>query len=69
VTFSVDGISSADVATQLRAAGVNTSVTTAANSRFDPRATQDLVRASVHYYNTAEEIDQLCVALPVAAQT
>jgi cysteine desulfurase / selenocysteine lyase len=69
VTFSVDGIPSADVATQLRAAGVNTSVTTAANSRFDPRATQDLVRASVHYYNTAEEIDQLCVALPVAAQT
>ncbi|MGZ4516574.1 MAG: aminotransferase class V-fold PLP-dependent enzyme [Mycobacteriaceae bacterium] len=69
VTFSIDGISSADVATQLRAAGVNTSVTTAANSRFDPRATQDLVRASVHYYNTAEEIDQLCIALPVAAQT
>ncbi|MGZ4561580.1 MAG: aminotransferase class V-fold PLP-dependent enzyme [Mycobacteriaceae bacterium] len=69
VTFSVNGISSADVATQLRAAGVNTSVTTAANSRFDPRATQDLVRASVHYYNTAEEIDQLCIALPVAAQT
>ncbi|MGZ4554175.1 MAG: aminotransferase class V-fold PLP-dependent enzyme [Mycobacteriaceae bacterium] len=69
VTFSVDGLSSADVATQLRAAGVNTSVTTAANSRFDPRATQDLVRASVHYYNTAEEIDQLCIALPDAAQT
>ncbi|MGZ4531730.1 MAG: aminotransferase class V-fold PLP-dependent enzyme [Mycobacteriaceae bacterium] len=69
VTFSVDGLSSADVATQLRAAGVNTSVTTAANSRFDPRATQDLVRASVHYYNTAEGIDQLCIALPVAAQT
>ncbi|MGZ4586253.1 MAG: aminotransferase class V-fold PLP-dependent enzyme [Mycobacteriaceae bacterium] len=69
VTFSVNGISSADVATQLRAAGVNTSVTTAANSRFDPRATQDLVRASVHYYNTAEEIDQLCIALPDAAQT
>lgn len=60
VTFSVDGIPSTEVADRLRAAAVNTSVTTAANSRFDPRATQDLVRASVHYYNTAAEIERLC---------
>lgn len=64
VTFSVRGVGSADVAGRLRAAGVNTSVTTAANSRFDPLATENLVRASVHYYNTAEEIDRLCAALP-----
>lgn len=64
VTFSVRGVSSADVAGRLRAAGVNTSVTTAANSRFDPLATENLVRASVHYYNTAEELDRLCAALP-----
>lgn len=64
VTFDVDGWDSADITTQLRRAGINTSVTTAANSRFDPRAHSDLVRASVHYYNTAEEIDQLCTALP-----
>ncbi|MEO9222990.1 MAG: aminotransferase class V-fold PLP-dependent enzyme [Mycobacteriaceae bacterium] len=64
VTFSLDGVPSADVAVQLRAAGVNTSVTTAANSQFDPLATEDLVRASVHYYNTPAEIDRLCAALP-----
>ncbi len=64
VTFSVHGITSAGVADRLRAAGVNTSVTTAANSQFDPLATEDLVRASVHYYNTLEEIDRLCAALP-----
>jgi len=64
VTFSVDGVASADVAAQLRQSGVNTSVTTAANSRFDPRATQNLVRASVHYYNTEQELDRLFAALP-----
>ncbi|WP_127782683.1 aminotransferase class V-fold PLP-dependent enzyme [Rhodococcus sp. X156] len=64
VTFSVHDAASADVSAQLRRAGINTSVTTAANSRFDPHAQQDLVRASVHYYNTTDEIDQLCAALP-----
>lgn len=64
VTFSVGGVAAIDVAARLRAAGVNTSVTTAANSQFDPRATHDLVRASVHYYNTDDEIEQLCAALP-----
>ncbi len=64
VTFSLDGHRPADVSAGLRQAGVNTSITTAANSQFDPRANQDLVRASVHYYNTPEEIDRLCAALP-----
>ena len=59
VTFSVDGHDSVDVKDRLSAAGVNTSTTTASHGHFDGRDLPALVRASVHYYNTEDELDRL----------
>jgi cysteine desulfurase / selenocysteine lyase len=66
VTFTVDGVSSHDVQRQLAGRGVNTSVSLTAYARHDlaHRGLPDLVRASVHYYNTEAELDQLVEALP-----
>jgi cysteine desulfurase/selenocysteine lyase len=62
VTFTVDGTGAATIARQLSAAGINVSVSRAASAQFDlpPRGLGELVRASVHYYNTEEELDRLC---------
>lgn len=65
VTLSVQGASASEVSTRLRAAGINTSVTAATSAVFDlpERGLADLVRASVHYYNTDSEIDRLVGAV------
>jgi cysteine desulfurase/selenocysteine lyase len=57
VTFTVDGVPAADVRQRLRAAGVNTSV-----------AAEELVRASVHYYNTDDELDRLVLEVDSIAR-
>jgi selenocysteine lyase/cysteine desulfurase len=61
VTFTVDGCSAADVQATLARRHVNVSVTDAASARLDldPRRITELVRASVHYFNTEDEIDRL----------
>lgn len=61
VTFAVDGVDSAEVQHALRAEQINTSVTalTSAMLDFPERGLGDLVRSSVHYFNTTEEIDRL----------
>jgi cysteine desulfurase / selenocysteine lyase len=66
VTFTVDGAASVDVHRRLSERGVNVSVSVADYARLDlpPRGLADLVRASVHYYNTHAEIDRLVDALP-----
>ncbi len=66
VTFTVDGISATDVQRHLAGHGVNTSVsrTDAARWDLDARKLSELVRASVHYYNTEDEIERLISALP-----
>jgi len=66
VTFTVDGVPSADVQRHLAANSVNTSVSRASDAQFDlvRRGLPDLVRASVHYYNTDAELDRLAAALP-----
>ncbi|MFF9001166.1 aminotransferase class V-fold PLP-dependent enzyme [Streptomyces achromogenes] len=65
VTFTVDGVPAADVRQHLTAAGVNTSVSAIASARYDlgARGLPAVVRASVHYYNTEEDIERLCLAL------
>jgi selenocysteine lyase/cysteine desulfurase len=66
VTFTVDGVPARDVCRHLSSQGVNTSVSVAEEGRFDllHRGLPDLVRASVHYYNTDAELDRLTGALP-----
>ncbi|MET9002101.1 aminotransferase class V-fold PLP-dependent enzyme [Amycolatopsis sp. NPDC004169] len=61
VTFSVDGTPAAEVKARLAEANINTSLSTRTSAQYDftARALPDLVRASVHYYNTEEEIDLL----------
>jgi selenocysteine lyase/cysteine desulfurase len=66
VTFTVDGVPSEEVKRHLAANGINTSVSLASDAQFDlrRRGLPDLVRASVHYYNTDAELDRLLAALP-----
>ncbi|KAB2351380.1 aminotransferase class V-fold PLP-dependent enzyme [Actinomadura rudentiformis] len=64
VTFTVEGHDSMAVKLALRERGVNVSATDAAHQRFDPHAVPSAVRASVHYYNTEDELDRLLAALP-----
>jgi cysteine desulfurase / selenocysteine lyase len=65
VTFTVDGVAAADVERQLSAAGVNVSTSDATSAQFDlpARGLTEVVRASVHYYNVDDELDQLCRAV------
>jgi len=68
VTFTVDGVAAHDVQRRLSERGVNTSVSLVEHARLDlpHRGLPDLVRASVHYYNTDDELDRLIDALPAA---
>lgn len=59
VTFTVEGQDSVAVHDALQGRGVNTSVTNSGHSHFDGRDLPALVRASVHYYNTEDELDRL----------
>ncbi|MCZ7628997.1 MAG: aminotransferase class V-fold PLP-dependent enzyme [Microthrixaceae bacterium] len=61
VTFTVDGETARQVSGRLRSAGINTSVTAQSSAVFDlpERGLDDVVRASVHYYNTESEVDRL----------
>lgn len=61
VSFTTAGVPAEQAHDRLAAAGVNTSVAVARNNQYDlvPRGVTDLVRASVHYYNTDEELGKL----------
>jgi selenocysteine lyase/cysteine desulfurase len=68
VTFSVDGVEHGDIKAKLRAQAINVSVSTLFSSRLDleRRGLKDVVRASVHIYNTEAELDRFVVALDAA---
>jgi cysteine desulfurase/selenocysteine lyase len=59
-TFTVSGVESDAVRARLRADGVNVSVSVATSAQLDlpHRGLDDVVRASVHYVNTDEELDR-----------
>ena len=61
VTFSVDGHPAAEVVETLVGEGINVSLSPGSYSRFDfgERGLDNLVRASVHYYNEPAELDRL----------
>ena len=59
VTFTVDGHPSQEIHDRLQDAGVNTSTTNPWHQHLDGRPLPSMVRASVHYYNTEDELDRL----------
>jgi selenocysteine lyase/cysteine desulfurase len=65
VSFTVGRRSAEEVRLALAQQHINVSTSTAPNNRLDmePRGLRDLVRASVHYYNTEEEVDRFCQAV------
>jgi cysteine desulfurase/selenocysteine lyase len=65
VTFSVDDHAAEMVKEALHAQAINVSVVTRYSARFDmeERNLPNLVRASVHYFNTEDEIDRLVGAI------
>ena len=65
VTFTREGEASEAIRKRLLASRINVTTSTISSSRLDPRwrETGTVVRASVHYYNTEDEIDRFCRAL------
>ena len=65
VTFDVAGVPSGEVQRALQALTINTTTTSVAGTRFDmeARGLDLLVRASVHYLTTPEEIGMLVEAV------
>ena len=65
VTFQKQGESATALAARLLARRINASVTDLQSARLDftERGLEDLVRASVHYFNTEDEIDRFAEAV------
>jgi selenocysteine lyase/cysteine desulfurase len=65
VSFTKLGEDAASVQRRLRAQSINASVSVANFARFDmeARGLTSLVRASVHYYNSDEEVERFCSAV------
>lgn len=61
VTFTKDGLTPAQIKAALAEAKINVSVSGRSSTYLDMTARQlsDVVRSSVHYYNSEEEIDRL----------
>ncbi|HEY5014468.1 MAG TPA: aminotransferase class V-fold PLP-dependent enzyme [Acidimicrobiia bacterium] len=68
VTFAIDGHDPDAIRALAAARHINVWATPASMARLDfgPRGIESAVRASVHYFNTDAELDQLCAALPPA---
>ncbi len=65
VSFTVDGVPSGDVKAALASDAINVSVSPRSHTRLDmeARGLPDLTRASVHYYNTEDEVSRLAGAV------
>jgi selenocysteine lyase/cysteine desulfurase len=64
-TFSAEQKTARQIQSALRERDINVSVSTPNSTRLDAEARDlpDLVRASVHYYNTEAEIEHFAAAL------
>jgi selenocysteine lyase/cysteine desulfurase len=71
VTFQVAGERADVVRQRLQRLAINVSVSPAAYTRIDMegRGLAELIRASVHYYNTDQELDRFVAALAGSATT
>ena len=65
VTFVKSGVAAPAIKAQLATKKINTTVTGRDSTRIDMerRGLDDIVRASVHYYNTEDEIARFCEAV------
>ena len=65
VTFTVKGRGPTEIKSALAKQRINVTVTPASSTRIDmeARGLTSMVRASVHYYNTEDEIERFCEAL------
>jgi selenocysteine lyase/cysteine desulfurase len=65
VSFTKEGVAPSGVRTRLAGKRINVSVTGASSTLLDmqARGLSEAVRASVHYYNTEDEIDRFCAAV------
>jgi selenocysteine lyase/cysteine desulfurase len=65
VSFTVDGHVADEIRQTLARQHINVSVSRITSTRLDmeARGLADVVRASVHYYNTEAEIDRFCTTL------
>lgn len=70
VTFTIEGKEAGAISQELRQKKINTSVSLAEYARLDleERGLNSLVRASVHFYNTEEEIDRFCQEISIIAK-
>ncbi|WP_026415830.1 aminotransferase class V-fold PLP-dependent enzyme [Actinomadura oligospora] len=63
VTFSVDGRTPAEIVQAARARDINVNVAQPRWHGYDPDAVESAVRASVHYYNSEDEVERLLALL------
>jgi selenocysteine lyase/cysteine desulfurase len=65
VSFTLRGRGPAEIKAALAGRGINVTTTTAYSTRLDmeARGLTEMVRASVHYYNTEAEVERLVWAL------
>ncbi len=65
VTFTIRGVAAGDARSRLRDQGINVWVSTVSTARLDleARGIGELVRASVHYYNSEAEVERFVAAV------
>ncbi|GCE27822.1 aminotransferase class V [Dictyobacter alpinus] len=70
VTFTVDGVDPAEIKRQLAAQQINVSVAVRTSTLLDmeARGLHTMVRASIHYYNTVEELTRFSAAIAQLAE-
>lgn len=71
VTFTIDGHAPEHIRRVLRERRMNVTVSTVASTRLDMerRGLESVVRASVHYYNSEEEVGRFCEAVASIASS
>ncbi len=62
VTFTIEGIDPEEIKRKLAEQKINVSVTTRSSTLLDmeARKIESMVRASVHYYNSEQEVERFC---------